>query len=283
MTNTFADALNRHNPLLLPAAHDALTARIIDACGRFSAYQVGGFALDASAEAIPDIGIRGFDAQFPLVQSIMRASSLPVLVDADTGGDTKSITRMVRLYESLGVGAIFIEDQRPPKKCGHMANKRVIARDEMLRKLRAAMAAKSSPDFLIFARTDALDPLGVNEAIARGLWYADVADGIYVEGIRDRREAELIGEALRNRCLATSVLEGGGATPFLPPSDFADMGFSMVLYPTTVLFQMARVTWLALHRLADGLPMNEPSYTLDEFERLLGLSAWRAVETTFGE
>jgi 2-methylisocitrate lyase-like PEP mutase family enzyme len=285
MAKTFRQALAEQCPLMLPSAHDALTAKLIEASGLYQAFQIGGFALDASAEAVPDIGVRGFDAQFPLVQSIMQASSLPVLVDADTGGDVKAITRVVQRYEAIGVGAIFIEDQKPPKKCGHMTPNAVIDVPEMLGKLRAAMAAKRSPDFMVIARTDAIATLGVDEAIRRAGWYADVADGVYVEGIESREDAERIGAGLQLRhCpLATSILEGGGKTPFLTPDDWAALGFDMLLFPTTILFQVATATRSALARLSHGQPMPEAAgYNLERFEDLLGLPEWKRIEETFG-
>lgn len=278
MAEGFADALNKQHPLLLPVAHDALTAKIIESSRLFAAYQIGGFALDASAEAVPDVGLRGFDAQFSAVQNIIRASSLPVLVDADTGGDVKAITRMVQHYEAIGVDALFIEDQKPPKKCGHMAPNEVIEIPEMCNKLRAAMAAKKN--LFIIARTDAIATLGVEEAIRRSEWYADIADGVYVEGIRSKEEARQVGKALWRTPLATSILEGGGKTPFLPPSEFWKMGFSMLLYPTTVLFQAAAAIRSALVRLSYGQPMLA-SYTLEEFEELLDLPKWRKIEESF--
>jgi 2-methylisocitrate lyase-like PEP mutase family enzyme len=222
--SAFSDALHQQHPLLLPVAHDALTARIIASSKLFFAYQVGGFALDACAEAVPDIGLRGFDAQFPVVQNIIRGCALPVLVDADTGGDVKAITRMVKHYEAIGVSAIFIEDQKPPKKCGHMSPNEVIEIPEMMRKLRAAMAAKDH--LFVIARTDALGTLGVSEAIRRAEWYADIADGVYVEGIRNRDEAGQVGEALWRKPLATSILEGGGKTPFLRENGILDAPLS---------------------------------------------------------
>lgn len=282
---SFDEALTKQHPLLLPSAHDALTARMIESSGLFPAYQIGGFSLDASAEAVPDVGLRGFDAQFPFVQSIVRASSLPVLVDADTGGDVKSITRVVQHYEAIGVGAIFIEDQKPPKKCGHMSPNEVISTSEMLLKLRAAMAARSRSDFMIIARTDAIATLGVGEAIRRALWYCDVADGIYVEGIKSREDAQVIGQALRLRDgpLATSILEGGGKTPFLPLAEWREFGFDMLLFPTTILFQAARTIKTALTRLANGQSMpDSEGYRLEHFESLLNIEQWKDIEQTFG-
>src|SRR5207253_8044040 len=117
------------------------------------------------------------------VTNIMRGSSLPVLVDADDGyGDVKNVTQTVRVYEKMGASAIFLEDQKAPARCGHMAGKTVIPVEQMEDKVHAAVGARSSPDFFILARTDALEALGVDEAIQRGERYLKAgADGVYVE------------------------------------------------------------------------------------------------------
>ena len=115
--------LKREKLLQLPAAHDALTAKLIERAG-FSAYQVGGFALDGARFAQPDIDLSRFGEKSNAVHEIIAASDLPVLVDADDGyGDVKNVTHTVRTYENMGVSAVFLEDQKPPKRCGHMAGK----------------------------------------------------------------------------------------------------------------------------------------------------------------
>src|SRR3954463_561095 len=147
------ELLNLEKPLLLPLAHDALSARLIERAG-FSAYAIGGFALVGARHALPDIGLVGLGEMSEGVRDIMAASVLPVLVDGDDGyGDVKNITRTIRTYEQMGAAAIFIEDQVAPKRCGHMAGKSVIGADAMAKKLRAAAAARETDMFLI-ARTD---------------------------------------------------------------------------------------------------------------------------------
>src|SRR5947209_14156346 len=160
--------LKRHGPLLLPAAHDALSARIIERAA-FKAYQIGGFALAGAAHAIPDVGIDDFGEKVSLVRQIINGSPLPVLVDADDGyGDAKSVTRTVREYEAMGVSAIFIEDQQAPKKCGHMEGKQVIEQKAMVHKIEAACAARESSEFFLLARPDANEPTGLRAAINSG-------------------------------------------------------------------------------------------------------------------
>jgi 2-methylisocitrate lyase-like PEP mutase family enzyme len=249
------DVLRDHAPLLRPAAHDALTAGLIERAG-FPAYQIGGFALVGAMHAVPDIDLEHYGENSAAAREIIETSPLPVLIDGDNGyGDVKNVTRTVRGYEAMGAAAIFIEDQQSPKRCGHMANKKVVPAAEMERKIRAAVAARSSADFFILARTDALAPLGVDEAIERAKRYlAAGADGAYVEGPTNRDELERIGRALGHAPLAVSMLEDGGKTPWLPPAEFAEMGFSIILYPTTVLFRATRAIQRALDDLAAGRP-----------------------------
>ena len=159
--------LARGEPLLLPCAHDALTARLIERAG-FSAYSIGGYALVGARHALPDIGLVGLGEMSAGVREIMSATDLPVLVDCDDGyGDVKNVAGTVACYEALGASAIFIEDQRAPKRCGHRAGKEVIEADVMAAKLRAAAAARSNGDLFIIARTDARAVHGLDEALRR--------------------------------------------------------------------------------------------------------------------
>src|SRR5712691_6586703 len=136
--STWKDLLARGEPLLLPCAHDALSARLIERAG-FAAYSIGGYALVGARHALPDIGLAGYGEMRAGVRDIMAGSRLPVLVDCDDGyGDAKNVAHTVQGYEDMGVAAIFIEDQRAPKRCGHMAGKDVIDADVMAAKIRAA-------------------------------------------------------------------------------------------------------------------------------------------------
>jgi len=279
---SWSDVLHEHKPLLLPAAHDALTARLIQLAG-FPAYQIGGFALVGAMHAVPDIDLEHFGENSAAAREIIEASPLPVLVDGDNGyGDVKNVTRTIQGYEDIGASAIFIEDQKSPKKCGHMANKEVIPAEEMVAKVRAAVAARSDSRFFIMARTDALGSLGVKEAIERAKRYLDAgADGAYVEGPTNTKELETIGRELGDVPLAVSVLEGGGKTPWLPPAEFSQMGFSMLLYPTTVLFRLTRTIQAALTDLKLGKPMSKDAVNMDQFEQIVDIDHWKEIEKEF--
>lgn len=270
-------------PVQLPVAHDALTARLIELAG-FEAYQIGGYALSGATHAIPDVDLEKFGEKKFSAEWIMQASPLPVLVDIDDGyGDVKNVTRTVEEYIHLGASAMFMEDQQPPKKCGHMDDKKVIAPELMLQKIRAAVAARGHNEFFILARTDAIDPEGLENAIERAKRYLDAgADGIYLEGPKTVEQLERIGKELKGVPLATSVLENGGKTPWLSPKELGNMGYTMILYPTTVIFQVARTIQHALNNLKNGKPVTGRSAVdMDEFMHIVDLPYWQTIEEKF--
>lgn len=281
---TWRTLLSDDEPLLLPAAHDALTARLIARAG-FRAYQVGGFALAGTRYGYPDVDLIHFYEENEAIRQIVAASPLPVLVDAGNGfGDVKSVTRTVRGYEELGVSGLFIEDQSSPITCGQMGRREVVPVKTMVGKIQAALAARKSADTFLLARTDGRSADGVADAIRRGRAYADAgADGVYVEGLRSAAELKRVGKALAGVPLATTLLENGGRCPWLPPAEIYGYGFAMILYPTTVLFRVARATERALAALRAGKPLAaSEAVDLDEFEDIVGLAGWQEVEEKFG-
>jgi len=280
---TWRQVLSESAPLLLPVAHDALTARIIEVAG-YPAYQIGGFALVGSRFAYPDIDLAQYGENGAVMRDIIAASNLPVLVDADDGyGDVKNVTRVVQGYEAMGASAIFLEDQLAPKRCGHMAGKQVVSAETHVAKIRAAVAARHDSETFIMARTDARAPLGLDEALRRAELYVKAgADGVYVEAVQSTEELEQTARALRGVPLATSILEGGGRTPWMDPSDLKALGYSMVLYPTTVIFQVTRAIQKAIEGLKAGRPMpGDDSVTFEQYENMLRLPQWADTENEF--
>jgi methylisocitrate lyase len=280
---SWKDALARAELLQLPAAHDALTARLIERAG-FTAFQVGGFALVGSRYAHPDVDLEHYGEKLMGVREIVGASALPVLVDADDGyGDVKNVTRTIRGYEAIGASAIFIEDQQAPKRCGHLGGKHVVPVEVMEQKVRAAAAARGNPDTFLLARTDAIEPEGVSAALRRAERYmAAGADGVYVEGPTTTEELIEIGRKFKGVPLATSVLERGGKTPWLAPADFKELGFTMILYPTSVLFRATSAVERALADLIAGRPLSaEDSVDMERFEDIVRLEDWAEVEDEF--
>lgn len=269
-------------PVQLPVAHDALTARLIELAG-FEAYQIGGYALSGASHAIPDVDLEKFGEKRLSAEWIIAASPLPVLVDIDDGyGDVKNVTRTVEEYLRLGASAIFMEDQQPPKKCGHMDDKKVVETKEMTQKIKAAVAARERQELFILARTDAIDPEGLENAIDRAKAYLDAgADGVYLEGPKTVEQLEKIGKALSGVPLATSILERGGKTPWLSPGDLGSLGYTMILYPTTLIFQIVHTTQRALENLRHGKPIHGGSADMDEFMQIVDLPYWKAIEEKF--
>jgi 2-methylisocitrate lyase-like PEP mutase family enzyme len=202
------------HPLQLPAAHDALTAKLIKQAG-FQAYQIGGLALVGARHGIPDVDLMRFAEQAAGVRDIIAASDLPVLVDGDDGyGDAKNITHTIASHDAMGVSAIFIEDQLAPKRCGHMAGKHVVPVEIMEQRIHAAVHARRNPDFFIVARTDARAVEGLDAAIARGERYLKAgANGIYIEAPTSVKELETIGRAFRGVPQMTNMFEGDDETP----------------------------------------------------------------------
>jgi len=280
---TWREVLDDSAPLLLPMAHDALTAKVIEQAG-YPAYQIGGFALVGSRFGYPDIDLAQFGENSAVMRDTIAACSLPVLVDADDAyGDAKNVARVVQGYEAMGASAIFLEDQQAPKRCGHMLGKKVIPAEQHAGKLRAAAAARHNPETFIMARTDALAPLGLDEALRRAeLYLKSGADGVYIEAVQTDEQLEKVGEALRGAPLATSILEGGGRTPWKDPKDFHAMGYTMLLYPTTVIFRVARAIQKAVEDLKAGREMPvDDALTFAQYEELLGLPEWAAWEDEF--
>ena len=277
---SWRDLLKRASPVQLPAAHDALTAKLIERAG-FSAYQIGGFALAGARHGLPDIDLTRFAEQAAGAYDIISACSLPVLVDVDDGyGDVKNVTYVVRAYEHMGVSAIFLEDQVAPKRCGHLSGKCVVPAEVMEEKIRAAAAARDSELFLI-ARTDAREPEGLDAAIERGERYLKAgADGLYIEAPKSEKELERIGKEFSGTPQMTNMFEGDNETPWLTPKELSKLGFSMILYPTTVLFQVVATIERALKVLQAGKSM-ESGISLSEYEKIVGLDEWSAIENRF--
>jgi 2-methylisocitrate lyase-like PEP mutase family enzyme len=280
---TWNELLKSQAPVLLPCAHDALSARLIERAG-FSAYSIGGYALVGSRYAIPDIGLAAFSEISAGVRDIMSGSRLPVLVDCDTGyGDVKNVTHTVRGYEAMGAAAIFLEDQVAPKRCGHMAGKDVIPADEMVRKIRAAAAARDSRDLFLIARTDARAVHGLDEALRRGEKYLEAgADGIFIEAPQTVDELARVGRAFQGVPQLANMLEGGGQTPVLPPDELMRLGFVMVAYPTSLIFRVARTIETALADLKAGRPVDGEGVNFAGFKDITGFAEWARIEESYG-
>src|SRR6266511_1917553 len=275
---TWKELLARDEPLLLPCAYDALSARLIERAG-FAAYSIGGYALVGARHALPDIGLAGYGEMRLGVRDIMTGSALPVLVDCDDGyGDAKNVAHTVQGYEDMGVAAIFIEDQRAPKRCGHMAGKDVIDADVMAAKIRAAASARRN--IFLIARTDARAVHGLDDALRRGELYLEAgADGLFIEAPQTMDELIRVGRAFAGVPQIANMVEGGGRTPVLPPAELFRLGFAMVAYPTTLIFRVARTLEAALADLKTGRPAGKNECVdFEAFKDIVSLARWADVE-----
>ena len=276
------DLLDGPDPLLLPCAHDALSARLIARAG-FKAYSIGGFPLVGARHALPDVGLVGLGEMAAGMRDVMAASPLPVLVDGDDGyGDVKNVARTIRTYEGLGAAAIFIEDQVAPKRCGHMAGKDVVPAAAMEEKLRAAAAARENGIFLI-ARTDARAIHGLDEALRRGERYLKAgADGIFIEAPESLEEMRTVGRAFQGVPQLANMLEGG-RTPLLPPAELGRLGFSMAIYGISLLMHATRAMQGVLAELARGdVGFAGRGVGFEEYKDIVGFDRWSRIEATYG-
>jgi 2-methylisocitrate lyase-like PEP mutase family enzyme len=236
---------------------------------------------------LPDVDLAHYGELSDAARDILSVTSLPVLIDGDNGyGDVKNVTRTVRGYEMLGASAIFIEDQHGPKRCGHMSGKTTIPLEDMVFKIKAALAAREDPDFFFIARSDAIAADGFEDAMRRGEAYLKAgADGLFIEGPESVEQIEKIASTFKGASLVVNIFEGGGKTPVLPPKDLHEMGFAMVVYPTSLLFRVARTLEKALHAMKAGEMVftEDEGTTFDQYEAIVGLPEWAELEKRFGK
>lgn len=265
------ELLGQRAPLSVPGGGTPLEALSAAAAG-FEAFYVSGYAVAAWRHGLPDLGITGMTDVVDAVAAISTASSLPVIVDADTGyGDVASVSLTVARLERAGAAAVQIEDQVSPKRCGHMLGKEVIAAVDMERKVAAALKSRASGT-LIIARTDALGPLGVDEAIERGRRYHGAgADAVFVDAPESRRQLERIAGEIPGRLVLN--LTESGRTPILPLAEVAELGFAIVIYPTAALRLAGRVIgqlYADLRASGETAAWSPRMMSLDEMNALLG-------------
>jgi 2-methylisocitrate lyase-like PEP mutase family enzyme len=220
-------------------AHDVFTALIVEQAG-FETVFIGGFGTSASQLGLPDLNFLGMSEMADAVRRMAGRVRIPVIADGDTGhGDLHNVARTVATFAGAGAAGILIEDQVAPKRCGHFEGKAVIPVDEMILKLKAAQRAREDPDFVIIARTDAREPLGLEEAVARVNRYGDAgADVVFIEAPLSEGELERIPHAVRYPLLVNMLT--GGKTPILPVRDLEQMGYKIAVCPIESLLVTAR-------------------------------------------
>ncbi|MFL6493338.1 MAG: oxaloacetate decarboxylase [Nitrososphaera sp.] len=221
--------------VVLPGVFDALSAKIAEHVGFEAMFQTG-YGSAAALLGMPDFGLLNSGETLDNALRIIRAVKAPVIVDVDTGyGNPLNVWRLVKDLEWLGAGGIFLEDQVWPKRCGHMIGKEVISQKEYLPKLKAALEARHSKEFIIVARTDARAPIGLDEAIERGKAYRKAgADVIFVEAPRSVEELKKVADEIDAPLVANMIEDG--ATPTLPATELLKLGYRVAVFPLSALY-----------------------------------------------
>lgn len=268
---------------IVPGAPNALAARIIEDIG-YEAVYVTGAGVTNSFLGTPDIGLITLTELAAHVAAIRDAVALPLIVDADTGfGNPINMTRTVAVLERSGANGIQIEDQVFPKRCGHFTGKQVIATDEMVQKIRAAVDSRRDDDLQIIARTDARQEFGLEAALERAAAFVEAgADATFVEAPRNRGELAQIPKRIAQPQVANMVF--GGDTPLAGQDELADMGFAVVLYANTALQSAIHgmTTALgALHRDGNLDRVADLIAPFGERQRLVAKPAYDALERKY--
>jgi methylisocitrate lyase len=270
-------------PLVIPGVYDAIGAKIAQKVGFEAMFQTG-YGTSATLFGMPDYGFIGSTETVENARRICRAVSVPVIVDSDTGyGNALSVWKLVNELQAAGACGIFLEDQKWPKRCGHMAGKEVIEKEEYIEKLQAAIDAKKSKDFIIVARTDARATRGLDEAIERARHYKKIgADAVFVEAPKSIDEMKKIGKSI-NAPLVANMIEGG-ATPIISAKELHRMGFKIILYPLSVLYANTYASLKILkelHKSGTTSKLKNRVIRFDEFNEIVELSKFRKLEQRY--
>lgn len=267
-------------PVVMPGVWDALSARMASQAGNEVAF-LSGYCTSATLLGLPDFGYLTQGEMAEVARRVCRAApDLMVIVDADTGyGNPLNTIRTVELWEAAGATGLFLEDQVWPKKCGHMAGKQVVPRDEWLAKLKAAVDNRTT--LHVTARTDARAAVGLDEAVDRAKAALDLGvDAVFVEAPESVAELEAIAAALPD-CVRVANMIETGKTPLLSPEELHDLGFDLIVAPLGGLFAAAKALQGIYGRLAATGTLRDdlsPLLAFDEFNAVVDLDRHYATE-----
>ena len=269
--------------VVVPGAYDSITARLIQKAG-FPAVYMTGSGVSLSLLGIPDLGTVSYAEVLDRVEQIAGSIDLPLIVDGDTGyGGVLSVIRTVKGFEARGASAIQIEDQQDPKRCGHEFGRRLIPAVEMVDKIKAALDARTDPNFIVIARTDARTVEGIDRAIDRGFQYQEAGvDVIFIESPESVEELERIGSSFRVPTLVNNV--EGGRTPLLPAHELEKLGFRVAIYPNSLTRLFCRIGAEMLDELKSSgstEAFKDRMLTHGELWRLFDVEAWENLEKRF--
>ena len=270
-------------PLVIPGVYDAIGAKIAEKVGFDAMFQTG-YGTSATLFGMPDYGFIGATETVDNARRISNAISVPLIVDSDTGyGNALSVWKLVKELESAGAAGIFLEDQKWPKRCGHMQGKEVIPQEEYTEKLGAALDARENKDFIIVARTDSRAIEGLEAAIERGIQNKKTgADAVFIEAPRSLDEMKKIGKEIKAPLVANMI--EGGATPMNSAQTLNKIGFNIILYPLSVLFANTFATMNILQELKNTgttSKYKQKVVNFDQFNSLVELDKFKKMETKY--
>ena len=288
MTETkksIAQCLRDGEFVLAPGIFDLISARMADCLG-FNAIYMTGYGIAASYLGRPDAGYATYTDMVGRASQVVDRTTTPLIADADTGfGGPLNVQHAVRGYEKAGVQAIQIEDQQFPKKCGHTLGRLVVPLEDMVTKIKVAVEARESKDFLIIARTDSRTTLGMDEAMRRGEAFAKAgADVIFIESPETVDEMKTICANFDKPCFANMV--EGGRTPLLSAEELEDVGFSIAIFPGTGFLATAKALADAYGSLKkDGITTQvaDRLYLFEDMNILMGFEEVWEFDKTYGE
>ena len=236
---TFRKAIKNNQPLQIVGTINAYTSILAEKSGHRAIYLSGG-GVAASSMGVPDLGITTLQDVLVDVERITNTTKLPLLVDADTGwGGAFNISRMVKSMISAGAAAIHIEDQVEQKRCGHRPNKELVSGQEMVNRIKAAVDAKTDSEFVVMARTDAIDNEGIESALERVVTYQEAgADAIFAEAVIEIDQYKSFKENLKIPILAN--ITEFGKTPYFTKEELQRVGIDMILYPLSAFRAMSK-------------------------------------------
>ena len=271
--------------LVVPGAYDGISARLVQQAG-FPAVYMTGYGTAASRLGLPDLGFAGLAEMADHARNLAAVLDVPLIADADTGyGNALNVRRTVQMYEAAGVAALHIEDQVTPKRCGHLSGHQVIPRGEFAGKIRAAVDARTDPDLLVIARTDAISAVDFDEALRRGEAAAKAgADVLFIEAPRDEAQVERVARAFDTPLLYNYA--PGGRSPLLPFARLRALGFAIVILPVDTLLVAVQAirSFLAEAKAGDDVRSLADRYVpFREFNELIGVTAQLALAERYGD
>ncbi len=283
MTTRLRRLLEAPELLVAPGVAECVGARLVAEQG-FDALYMTGAGTTASRLGMPDVGLLGVTEMADNAGRIADAAGLPLIADADTGyGGPINVRRTIRCYERAGVAGVHVEDQSWPKRCGHLAGKTLIPVEEMCAKVRAAVDARSDPDFTVIARTDAIAVEGFDAALDRARAYEEAgADVLFVEAPTTMDEVATIPGTFSRPALYNMAMSG--KTPVLPASEIEALGFGVVIYPGLSLsaaIPAIRRTLAELRETGGIEASGAEMASFRDFFELMGLEAVRNLESRY--